>query len=58
MKDYENTENTSFVLTRIGSLKIHSQKTGVKIAGHRNIFAYITGVTKIPSENVILDNPG
>lgn len=53
MKDYINAKNTNFILTRIESLKILQQKTGVKIKEHNNIIIDSADMVKIPTDNII-----
>lgn len=53
MKEYVDSKNTSFILTRIESIKILQQKTGVRISEHNNITIDSMNLIKIPTDNVV-----
>jgi len=53
MKNNINDERILFVLTKISSLKILQQKTGVRIDEHSNIFVDRQNLFNIPTNNSI-----
>ena len=53
MKNNIDDERILFVLTRVSSLKILQQKTGVRIDEHSNIFVDKDNIFQIPTNNSI-----
>lgn len=53
MRDYIDSTNIFFILTKVQSLKILQQKIEKKISGRPNIFIDKDGIFNLPTHNVI-----
>ena len=53
MKNNVKNKNVFFVLTKVESLKLLSQKTGINISDHKNIYVDRENYFNLPSNNTI-----